>query len=235
MRCPALKELPPPPPGKTGWPWTEEAPQLPDMMLGGSPWPRVSIVTPSYNQGEFIEETIRSVLLQGYPNLEYIIIDGGSTDRTLEIIHKYERGLAYWTSEPDRGQSDAINKGFQRATGEFIGWLCSDDVLLSDAVRLSVDHFIQRPDVAMVCGDCHVIDETGAYLHTVRGRPFSLVEQIRACRNDVIQPGSLMRRTIFEQICIGQKDGEHLKKPENTDFGDSDTIYSINMISCHYI
>src|SRR5262245_50300660 len=114
MKCPAVAELPPPPSGKTGWPWTDETPPLPSTQPDGSPWPRISIVTPSYNQSEFIEETIRSVLLQGYPDLEYIIIDGGSTDQSLDIIRKYARWLAYWISEKDRGQSHAINKGFER-------------------------------------------------------------------------------------------------------------------------
>lgn len=129
MRCPTLAELPPPPPGKEGWPWTEGSPSLPDQMPDGRPWPRVSLVTPSYNQDPFIEETIRSVLLQGYPALEYIVIDGGSRDNSVEIIKKYERYLAYWVSEADRGQADAINKGFQRGTGELGCYLNSDDIL----------------------------------------------------------------------------------------------------------
>jgi len=134
MRCPVLAEFPPPPPDKTGWPWTEETPQLPETMVDGSLWPRVSIVTPSYNQDQFIEETIRSVLLQGYPNLEYIVIDGGSTDDSVEIIKKYEPWLAYWVSEEDRGQSHAINKGFEHATGDIFAWLNSDDYYIQQAL-----------------------------------------------------------------------------------------------------
>src|SRR5579885_3553995 len=128
MRCPTLAELPPPPAGKTGWPWTIETPALPASRADGSPWPRISIVTPSYNQGQFIEETIRSVLLQGYPDLEYIVIDGGSTDQSVEIIRKYERWLTYWVSEKDRGQAHAINKGFSSVTGELFNWINSDDL-----------------------------------------------------------------------------------------------------------
>lgn len=122
-----LKDLPPPPPDKTGWPWTEENQPLPDQMPSGSEWPRMSIVTPSYNYGRFIEETIRSVLLQGYPNLEYIIIDGGSTDNTVEVIKKYEKYITFWVSEPDKGQTDAINKGYEHCTGDIFVWLNADD------------------------------------------------------------------------------------------------------------
>lgn len=98
-------------------------------MPDGRPWPRISIVTPSYNQGQFIEETIRSVLLQGYPDLEYVIIDGGSTDESVAIIKKYEPWLAYWVSEKDRGQAHAINKGLQNISGELFNWINSDDLL----------------------------------------------------------------------------------------------------------
>ncbi|AFZ46689.1 glycosyl transferase family 2 [Cyanobacterium stanieri PCC 7202] len=127
MLVATLDTLPPPPENKQGWPWTEETPRVSDKMPEGVDWPKITIVTPSYNQGEYLEETIRSVLLQGYPNLEYIIIDGGSNDNSVEIIEKYSPWLAYWVSEKDQGQSNGINKGFQKATGDIIAWLNSDD------------------------------------------------------------------------------------------------------------
>ena len=134
MHCPKLVELPPPPTGRTGWPWTEETTPLPETTPAGKPWPSISIVTPSFNQGTYLEETIRSILLQGYPNLEYIIIDGGSTDESAAIIKKYERWLTYWVSEPDQGQPQAINKGLARSTGEIFHWINSDDYLLAGAL-----------------------------------------------------------------------------------------------------
>lgn len=134
MRCPSLSELPAPPAGKTGWPWTEETPPLPELLPNGSQWPRISIVTPNYGYGDFIEETIRSVLLQGYPNLEYIIIDGGSTDRSVEIIEKYAPWLTYFHSAPDNGQASAILEGLKHVTGEWGNWLNSDDILRAGAL-----------------------------------------------------------------------------------------------------
>jgi len=141
MRCPILADLPSPPPNQTGWMWTEERPQLPSIMPDGHPFPRVTIVTPCYNQGRFIEATIRSVLLQGYPNLEYIIIDGGSSDKSVEIIHKYEPWLAYWASEEDRGQAHAINKGLARATGDIYAYLNSDDFYEPDALHACAEAY----------------------------------------------------------------------------------------------
>ncbi|HEX3559046.1 MAG TPA: glycosyltransferase family 2 protein [Pyrinomonadaceae bacterium] len=191
MRSPRLEELPAPPKGKTGWPWTEETPPLSADAPGGTPWPKASVVTPSYNQGQFIEETIRSVLLQGYPNLEYIVVDGGSTDDSVEIIRKYEKWLAYWVSEPDRGQSDAINKGWRRATGEVWAWLNSDDVYLRRALERAAQTFAQHPDVEMVYGSSVLVNERGEVEGHLRAPAFDLKELVRV--NSVPQPSTFLR------------------------------------------
>ena len=116
-------------------------------------FPKISIVTPSYNQAEFLERTILSVLNQDYPNLEYIIIDGGSTDGSVEIIKKYEKYLAYWVSEKDKGQSDAINKGFQKSTGDILAWLNSDDTYLSGTLFKVVKAFQENPNADLIFGN----------------------------------------------------------------------------------
>lgn len=119
----------------------------------------VSIVTPSYNQARFIETTIRSVLDQDYPEIEYIIVDGGSTDGSVDIIQKYAPRLAWWVSEKDRGQTDAINKGFARARGDVLAWINSDDIYQPGAVREAVDYLTAHPEAGMVYGDASYIDE----------------------------------------------------------------------------
>jgi len=130
-----LADLPPPPEGRDGWPWTQGGAPLAPVRPDGSPWPRISIVTPSYNQGRFLEETIRSILLQGYHDLQYIVIDGASTDETLEVIRKYERWIDHWVSEKDDGQADAINKGLAHCTGEIFQFINSDDYLAPGALK----------------------------------------------------------------------------------------------------
>jgi len=156
MRCPTLSELPHPPEGKKSWPWTEESQQLPDKMPDGSFWPKISIITPSLNQGRFIEETIRSVLLQGYPNLEYFIMDGGSKDQTLDILEKYSPWITYWESIPDKGQSHAIYKGFERATGSIYAYINSDDLYEPGAFKHVAELFSENPNVTCIAGGCRI-------------------------------------------------------------------------------
>ncbi len=124
--------------------------------------PKISIITPSFNQGQYIEQTIDSVLSQNYPNLEYIIIDGGSTDNTVEIIKKYEKHLKYWVSEPDRGQSHAINKGLAKATGDIFNWINSDDYLEQRALHEVGQYFMENPELKLLCGYGRIFEsETG--------------------------------------------------------------------------
>ena len=121
----------------------------------------VSIVTPSFNQDRYIEDTIQSVLAQDYPQIEYRIVDGGSTDNTVGVIRKYESKLAGWVSEKDKGQTDAINKGFAQAKGDILAWINSDDTYEPGAVSAAVRYLQEHPDVGMVYGDCNFIDASG--------------------------------------------------------------------------
>lgn len=199
MRYPTLTELPPPPLDKIGWPWTEETPPLPETMPNGSPWPRISIVTPSYNQGQFIEETIRSVLLQGYPNLEYTIIDGGSKDGSVEIIRKYEPWLAYWVSEKDRGQSHAINKGFRIATGTIFAWINSDDQYKPNVFKKVAYQFSRNPEIALLYSKTEVIDELSTSPKIVIGNDYCL-EKMLVIGNQIPQPSAFFTAQIFNSV-----------------------------------
>jgi glycosyltransferase involved in cell wall biosynthesis len=126
--------------------------------------PIVSIITPSFNQANYLEATIQSVLGQDYPRIEYIIVDGGSTDGSVDVIKKHEGRLAWWVSEQDKGQTDAINKGFNRANGEILAWLNSDDTYNPGAISAAVKFLTENPDVAMIYADCDFINEQGAVI-----------------------------------------------------------------------
>lgn len=204
MRCPSLSKLPSPPPGKTGWPWTEESVRLPETRPDGQPWPKISVVTPSFNQGQFIEETIRSVLLQGYPDLEYIIIDGGSTDATLDLIRKYEPWLTFWVSERDRGQAHAINKGFARCTGELMGWLNSDDYLLPDALTCLAKGHAENPKEILLGDVLHFVD-SGDHARVSRPKNVTFQNMVNVWKlytsvASWSQQGTYVPRELYQQV-----------------------------------
>lgn len=182
---------------KSDWPWTQDSEPLPDRMPDGSPWPKISIVTPSYNQAQYLEETIRSVLLQGYPNLEYIIIDGGSTDGSVEIIKRYEPWLTYWVTEPDRGQSHAINKGFERSTGEIMAWINSDDYYAPKAFELMATTFSKHPDALWAAGQTDFVEQNGEF-RKGWGRPVEEIERWFV-GPVVMQQGVFWRRELWSE------------------------------------
>ncbi len=198
MRSPSLKDLPPPPKGKKGWPWTEESMPVPDRMPDGKEWPKISIITPSYNQGDFIEETIRSVLLQGYPNLEYIIIDGGSRDQSVEIIKKYEPWLTYWVSEPDKGQADAINKGLLVSSGNIISWLNSDDVYIKGVFKRIAISFSNNTDI--IYGDSQYVNEETYCLDYIKSDPYISLKSLIFRLSMLPQPSVFISARLFETL-----------------------------------
>ena len=138
-----LSKLPSSDNSKLGWPWTVESKAESFSYSEQMRWPKLSIVMPSYNQGKFIEQTIRSVLLQNYPNLEFIVCDGGSDDETLEILDKYKPWLSFYQSKKDRGQGHAINLGFSIASGDYIGWINSDDFYLPNCFQTVISTFLK--------------------------------------------------------------------------------------------
>ena len=197
MRCPSLDELPPPPPGRSGWPWTEESPRH-----DGAGAPQISIVTPSYMQAAFLEETIRSVLLQGYPSIEYFLLDGGSTDGTTGIIRKYEPWLAGWRSERDRGQSAAVNEGWAKAKGELVAWINSDDWYQPGAFAAVAKAALTNSSATWFAGhvDDHTVD--GAFIKRHVARPMQLDELLGRHEYGLHQPGMFWRKSHFEEVGV---------------------------------
>ncbi len=195
MPCSPPDNLPSAPVGKTGWPWTISCAQPTDTSL-----PKISVITPSFNQGSFLEQTIRSVLLQNYPNLEFIIVDGGSTDDSVEIIRRYEPWLTAWSSEKDRGQSHAINKGLAQATGEILCWLNSDDYFLPSALLTIGQTLANGTGNFAAVGHCLRINQDGSLPSFLRGRYQGRRRLLEFWKGyEMHQPAIFWRREVFEQ------------------------------------
>lgn len=184
-----IADLPEPPKNKTGFPWTI-ADYAPFSSESVENMPKITIVTPSFNQGIYIEETIRSIILQGYPNLEYIVMDGGSTDETVEILKKYDKFITFWASERDGGQSDAINKGLARATGDVFNWINSDDILAPNALRQLATVFQQNPMAHAVCG-CYLF--MGEYVQSTQRQRLSIFDDLEK----TLTLGSMSQPSLF--------------------------------------
>jgi glycosyltransferase involved in cell wall biosynthesis len=179
--------------------------------------PLISIITPSFNQARYLEQTIRSVLGQDYPRIEYIVVDGASTDGSVEIIKKYDgrggvvppnsgertsplqtRTISFWVSEKDSGQADAINKGLARAKGEIVAWLNSDDYYLPNAVSAAVKVFEENPEVVLVYGNMLAVDERGNPFNTLRYKQLTLQDLL--CFQIIGQPAVFFRQSVLEKI-----------------------------------
>lgn len=191
-----LPTLPPAISNRVGWPWTEATDsKIYEKRVN---WPRISIITPSFNQSAYLEETIRSVLLQNYPNLQFIVMDGGSTDGSLDIIRKYSEWLDHWESVPDDGQADAVNKGMKHANGEWINWLNSDDTFISDALHAMVVAGQSDQQISIVSGKTRNMRNGECFSeYSTRFNPRSPDCYFGLGVN---QPGSLLRRDHVEAV-----------------------------------
>lgn len=190
-------QLPESPAGRIGWPWSGGET---DSFPPTAEWPKITVVTPSLNQGQYIEETIRSVLLQGYPNLEYLIIDGGSIDDTLTVIRRYEPWITKWVSEADEGQADAINKGFALSTGELLCWLNSDDLFYPGHLQRMATAFADHPGVDFIFSDIDVGPAPDSVTSTLRGRLMPFADMVRTLEVPIPQQCSMWRRRAWESL-----------------------------------
>ncbi len=164
-----------------------------------SPYPKVSIVTPSYNQARFLEATICSVLDQDYPEIEYIVVDGGSKDDSVEIIRRYQDRISWWVSEKDKGHADALNKGFSHASGEILAWLNSDDTYFPTAVSEASAYLKDHPEVGMVYGDANLIDEAGRVIGQFASRQTDYRSLLRGSVH-IPQATTFFRRDLYRQV-----------------------------------
>jgi glycosyltransferase involved in cell wall biosynthesis len=160
---------------------------------------KVSVITPSYNQASYIRHTIDSVLTQDYPNIEYFVFDGGSTDGTIEILDSYSDPRMKWVSQPDKGQSDAINQGLQAANGDIMTFINSDDILLPGVISFVVRYFELHTDVDLIHGDTEYIDRDGNLLKVVRSMPYDIVRHL-CMQFPFVQQGTFWRRCVYERV-----------------------------------
>ena len=189
-------------------------------------YPRISIVTPNFNKGDFLEDTIKSVLSQNYPNLEYIIIDGGSTDNSISIIKKYESQLAFWISEPDNGMYDAIRKGFSHATGEIMAWIGSDDMYHPNCFNIVAEIF-QNDKINWLVGATSLFDKYGRTILVAQSRYFSRLDLLSGDFRWIQQESSFWRKKLYDKV-----------KGLNTNFryaGDFDLWLRFSSFECMYV
>lgn len=182
-----------------GWPWLAETGAATGAHILAGNLPRITVVTPSLNQGRYIEAAIRSVLLQGYPNLEYIVADGGSTDGSLQVIKQYATFLSDWISQPDPGPAHAINRAFDRASGDIFAWLNADDIYLPGALWAAAAAFEGGDGVDLVYGEGWYIDEFGRRIEPCRFVRRAFTRQYLVNKDPILQPAAFWRRTLWEQ------------------------------------
>ncbi len=194
-----ILRLPPAERSHSGWPWTLDSAVHGQVPASELDWPKISVITPSFNQAEFLEATIRSVLLQGYPNLEYVVLDGGSSDGSVDIIKKYSPWLSHWESRPDHGQSDAINRGLRATTGEIQCWLNSDDYFAPGTLAHVARCFCDAPETLWLIGSATLLDHQGA--QTIRpARVLTESELVRWTRSNwFCQQATFWRKSFIER------------------------------------
>ena len=197
-----LDDLPKPACGRTGWPWNEGSPQMPELMPDGRPWPRLCVVTPSYNQSQFLEEALRSVLLQGYPNLEYIVMDGGSEDGSVEILKRYEPWLSHLRIGPDGGQAEAIAAGLAMSVAEIMAWLNSDDRYQPGTLHRVAAYFAQHPRAVFATSNIYDMDAESQLADDGEFRFIAAPCRTLTANlgwHNWPQPGSFWRRKAYEE------------------------------------
>ena len=190
------KPIPPPLVQREGWPWGEfQSASRKESLVE---WPKISIVTPCFNSADYLERTIRSILLQGYENLEYIVLDGGSKDETVDILQYYNDHIDYWISRPDKGQSDALNRGLDKATGKILGWLNGDDLFLPNALHTIAKSYLEDPSRHLFLAKGTLVDKKFNYLNQQSYEEIGPEAFLNWRKNYIIQPGLLFSKKAWE-------------------------------------